>query len=123
MGVFIQKYQHLCLSACFGGTVRSSQLLGVFKAMKLMLSGRALSIYHAKKMGLIDDVISNKIPQQHFNQLLKSGLKMLTLLNSINAPITINYSIAISLDRLSLLYSKERSVSASISHTIPHPLH
>ncbi len=38
----------------FGGTVRSTQLIGGHKAMELMLSGRTLSARAAKRYGLID---------------------------------------------------------------------
>ena len=38
----------------FGGTVRSTQLIGAHKAMEMMLSGRTLSSRVAKRYGLID---------------------------------------------------------------------
>ena len=59
----------------FGGTVRLNHLLGVFKSMNLMLSGRILSVQSAKKMGLIDEIV----PERHFDkivyQTLEKGLK------------------------------------------------
>ena len=48
----------------FGGTVRTSKLLGVFQSMNLMLTGRIVSARSAKKMGLVDDVV----PQRHFKK-------------------------------------------------------
>lgn len=44
----------------FGGTLRSIHLLGLFKAMPLMMSGRLLSPYQAKKIGLVDDMIAER---------------------------------------------------------------
>ena len=40
----------------FGGSVRSIQKIGVFSAMDIMLSGRTLSPYQGKKMGLVDRI-------------------------------------------------------------------
>ena len=54
----------------FGGTVRANRLLGVFKSMNLMLSGRVISARSARKIGLIDDVV----PERHFR---KSALQWL----------------------------------------------
>lgn len=39
----------------FGGSVRAIRLLGVLPAMNLMLSGRAVNGYQAKKIGLVDE--------------------------------------------------------------------
>ncbi len=58
----------------FGGTVRSNRLLGVFKSMTLMLSGRTLSIHTARRLGLIDEIISKNIIKQHFSKLVKHWL-------------------------------------------------
>lgn len=59
----------------FGGSVRTNRLLGVFKAMNLMLSGRTLSVKSAKRFGLIDDIISSRINNHHFNKLVHQWLK------------------------------------------------
>lgn len=40
----------------FGGTVRCVRLLGVRKAMDLMLTGRAIDVHHALRIGLLDRV-------------------------------------------------------------------
>lgn len=64
----------------FGGTVRSNRLLGVFKAMELMLSGRTLSVKQAKSMGLIDDVV----PERHFDSIVEQCLANKAMLRSIN---------------------------------------
>ena len=58
----------------FGGTVRSNRLLGVFKAMNLMLSGRSFSVKSAKRFGLIDGIISKKISNHHFNKIVSQWL-------------------------------------------------
>ncbi|HEX5313757.1 MAG TPA: 3-hydroxyacyl-CoA dehydrogenase NAD-binding domain-containing protein [Gammaproteobacteria bacterium] len=42
----------------FGGTVRSVAVMGVFAAMKLMLTGRSLGAGEAKARGLVDKVAS-----------------------------------------------------------------
>ncbi|MFK5983955.1 MAG: 3-hydroxyacyl-CoA dehydrogenase NAD-binding domain-containing protein, partial [Pseudomonadota bacterium] len=47
----------------YGGSVRSIKRMGVLKAMDLMLSGRFISAFIAKKMGLADAII----PQRHIN--------------------------------------------------------
>ncbi len=44
----------------FGGTARSIKAAGSFNAMNLMLTGRSLGAYQAKKMGLIDDAIAER---------------------------------------------------------------
>ena len=59
----------------FGGTVRTNRLLGVFKAMNLMLSGRTLSVKSAKRFGLIDDIISSRINNHHFNKIVSQWLE------------------------------------------------
>jgi len=41
----------------WGGTVRLPKLLGAPGAMSIMLAGRALAAYPAKKIGLLDDII------------------------------------------------------------------
>ncbi|MCW8929439.1 MAG: 3-hydroxyacyl-CoA dehydrogenase NAD-binding domain-containing protein [Gammaproteobacteria bacterium] len=58
----------------FGGTVRMNRLLGVFKAMNLMLSGRILSVEKAQRFGLIDNIISNKIKNHHFRDLVNQWI-------------------------------------------------
>ncbi len=58
----------------FGGSVRSNRLLGVFKAMNLMLSGRTLSVNSAKRFGLIDNIISDKITGHHFSHTVNQWL-------------------------------------------------
>lgn len=40
----------------WGGTVRLPRLVGVFNAMSIMLPGKAVDAYKAKKLGMIDDV-------------------------------------------------------------------
>jgi 3-hydroxyacyl-CoA dehydrogenase/enoyl-CoA hydratase/3-hydroxybutyryl-CoA epimerase len=45
----------------FGGSVRSIRVLGVIKAMGMMLSGRTLSVYQAKKMGLVDYAVPERL--------------------------------------------------------------
>ncbi|HDP89612.1 MAG TPA: crotonase [Thioalkalivibrio sp.] len=41
----------------FGGSVRSIQLLGVLRAMDLMLSGRSIDAKQARRLGLLDYVV------------------------------------------------------------------
>ncbi len=55
----------------FGGSVRSIRLLGVLPAMNLILSGRAVNGYQAKKMGLVDE----NLPQR---SLRNAAVAMLT---------------------------------------------
>jgi 3-hydroxyacyl-CoA dehydrogenase / enoyl-CoA hydratase / 3-hydroxybutyryl-CoA epimerase len=54
----------------YGGSVRSVQKLGVLKAMNLMLTGRTLSAFQAKKMGLVDAII----PQRHLGTCVETFL-------------------------------------------------
>lgn len=42
----------------FGGTARSIKAAGTLNAMNIMLTGRSLGAYQAKKMGLVDDAIA-----------------------------------------------------------------
>ncbi len=60
----------------FGGTVRSIRLLGIFKAMNLMLSGRVVSALTAKRMGLVDEVVA----QRHFDHSVRQWLENDTLI-------------------------------------------
>lgn len=54
----------------YGGTVRSIRQLGALPAMQLMLSGRSISAYQAKKMGMVDQIA----PQRQIRAL---ALKMI----------------------------------------------
>ncbi len=62
----------------FGGSVRSIELMGVFKAMDLMLSGRTVSARQAKKMGLVDEVVA----QRHFEKSALHWLNNSSLLKA-----------------------------------------
>ena len=44
----------------FGGSVRSVETIGILKAMDLMLSGRTIGAYQAKKMGLAHEMIPER---------------------------------------------------------------
>lgn len=63
----------------FGGSVRSIRVLGVVKAMGLMLSGRTLSVYQAKKMGLVDYVVPQRL-------LTKSAVDVLSKCPPLRRP-------------------------------------
>lgn len=54
----------------FGGSVRSIRLLGVLNAMNLMLSGRNINGYQAKKMGLVDVCLPDRALKNAAVQLL-----------------------------------------------------
>ncbi|QTR48577.1 3-hydroxyacyl-CoA dehydrogenase NAD-binding domain-containing protein [Candidatus Thiothrix anitrata] len=54
----------------FGGSVRSIATIGIFKAMKLMLSGELISATHAQAEGLLDACVAPE-------QLRDTALKML----------------------------------------------
>lgn len=45
----------------FGGSVRSIRVIGVIKAMGIMLTGRTLSVYQAKKLGLVDYIVPQRL--------------------------------------------------------------
>ncbi|MEN8131426.1 MAG: 3-hydroxyacyl-CoA dehydrogenase NAD-binding domain-containing protein [Pseudomonadota bacterium] len=45
----------------YGGTMRSLRVLGPIAAMDMMLTGRGLDVYRARKIGLID----HAVPQRH----------------------------------------------------------
>lgn len=45
----------------YGGTVRALRLLGPIAAMDLMLTGRSLDVQRARKMGLIDYVVPQRV--------------------------------------------------------------
>jgi 3-hydroxyacyl-CoA dehydrogenase/enoyl-CoA hydratase/3-hydroxybutyryl-CoA epimerase len=49
----------------FGGTVRLPRLIGAPQAMDLILSGRTIDVYKAKKMGLVDYVV----PDRHLKDM------------------------------------------------------
>jgi 3-hydroxyacyl-CoA dehydrogenase/enoyl-CoA hydratase/3-hydroxybutyryl-CoA epimerase len=49
----------------FGGTVRLPRLIGAPQAMDLILSGRTVDVYKAKKMGLLDYVV----PDRHLKDM------------------------------------------------------
>ena len=54
----------------FGGSVRSTRLVGVLNAMNLMLSGRNINGYQAKKMGLVDVCLPDRALKNTAVQLL-----------------------------------------------------
>ncbi len=49
----------------FGGTVRLPRLVGAPRAMDLMLSGKTVDVYEAKKMGIVDIVV----PDRHLKDM------------------------------------------------------
>ena len=49
----------------FGGTVRLTRLIGVPKAMDLILTGRTIDVYKAKKIGIIDYIV----PDRHLQDM------------------------------------------------------
>ena len=55
----------------FGGTVRLPRLIGAPKAMEIMLTGRTLSVYAAKKVGLVDYVV----PARHLKNMARMCIK------------------------------------------------
>lgn len=55
----------------FGGTVRSIETIGPLPAMDLMLTGRTINAYQAKKLGLVDQLVAEQYlfkAAQHFIQ-------------------------------------------------------
>jgi len=54
----------------FGGTVRSIRLLGVLAAMDLMLTGRTLAARQAKKIGLVDYAVPERLLLSAAEQVL-----------------------------------------------------
>lgn len=44
----------------FGGSVRSVETIGILNAMDLMLSGRTISAFQAKKMGLVHEMVPER---------------------------------------------------------------
>jgi 3-hydroxyacyl-CoA dehydrogenase/enoyl-CoA hydratase/3-hydroxybutyryl-CoA epimerase len=62
----------------FGGSVRSIKVLGVIKAMGIMLSGRTLSAYQAKKIGLVDYVVPLRLFDKSAVDVLKRPPRLRT---------------------------------------------
>ncbi len=54
----------------FGGSVRSIRLLGPIDAMNLMLSGRTLAAQQARKMGLVDYAVPQRLLHQAAERVL-----------------------------------------------------
>ncbi len=44
----------------FGGTVRLPRLIGAPQAMELILTGKTINVYRAKKIGLVDYIVSDR---------------------------------------------------------------
>ncbi|PCJ39275.1 MAG: hypothetical protein COA71_14230 [SAR86 cluster bacterium] len=55
----------------FGGSARLIRLLGVLQAMPLMLAGRTLDAYSAKRIGMIDELL----PARNLTQAIATYLK------------------------------------------------
>lgn len=55
----------------FGGTVRLPRLIGAPKALEMMMSGRTLDVYKAKKLGLIDYIA----PARHLKNMARMCIK------------------------------------------------
>ncbi|KFZ38719.1 multifunctional fatty acid oxidation complex subunit alpha [Shewanella mangrovi] len=56
-----------------GGTQRLPKLIGIAKALDLMLTGKQLRAKQALKLGLVDDVVPNTILLEAAIQLVQSG--------------------------------------------------
>ncbi len=54
----------------FGGSVRSIRVLGPLSAMNIMLSGRTLAAQQARKMGLVDYVVPQRLLSQAAERVL-----------------------------------------------------
>lgn len=54
----------------FGGMVRSIRVLGPVKAMGLMLTGRTLAAQQARKMGLVDYVVPERLLEQSVERII-----------------------------------------------------
>jgi len=59
----------------FGGSVRSIRLLGPLIAMDLMLTGRTLAAQQARKMGLVDHVVPQRLLMQAAERVLQDKPK------------------------------------------------
>jgi 3-hydroxyacyl-CoA dehydrogenase/enoyl-CoA hydratase/3-hydroxybutyryl-CoA epimerase len=59
----------------FGGMVRSVRVLGPVKAMGLMLTGRTLAAQQARKMGLVDYVVPQRLLEKSVVEVLKEKPK------------------------------------------------
>jgi len=59
----------------FGGMVRSVRLLGPVKAMGLMLTGRTLAAQQARKMGLVDYVVPQRLLDKSVVEVLQEKPK------------------------------------------------
>jgi 3-hydroxyacyl-CoA dehydrogenase/enoyl-CoA hydratase/3-hydroxybutyryl-CoA epimerase len=59
----------------FGGMVRSVRVLGPVKAMGLMLTGRTLAAQQARKMGLVDYVVPQRLLDKSVVEVLKEKPK------------------------------------------------
>lgn len=59
----------------FGGMVRSVRLLGPVKAMGLMLTGRTLAAQQARKMGLVDYVVPQRLLDKSVIEVLQEKPK------------------------------------------------
>lgn len=57
----------------FGGTVRSTRLVGVIPAMSFMLNGRSVRGREAKKIGLVDALVTEDWARQTAKKLVLSG--------------------------------------------------
>ena len=57
----------------FGGSVRSIRVLGVIKAMGIMLTGRTLSAYQAKRIGLVDHVVPLRLFDKSAVDIIKKS--------------------------------------------------
>ena len=62
----------------FGGTVRTINICGVRPSMKLMLTGKSITLEKGKQIGLIDKISNKENWQNHAKSLIKSKPKIQT---------------------------------------------
>ncbi len=58
----------------FGGSLRSTRLLGSRTALQLMLSGRSIGAHQAKRLGLVDEVVPRQFCEHAVQRLLSQPM-------------------------------------------------
>ena len=59
----------------FGGTVRLTRLLGPAAAMRMMLTGRAVNAFKARKLGLVDYIVPERLLKQSARSVIEAKPK------------------------------------------------
>lgn len=96
----------------FGGTYRLPRLIGLPKALEIILNGKVISAVRAKNSGMVDVLVPavSETKSENVAALIEAGTEVATGKRKINAP-TLSFA-----EKLITNYSLGRSIARSRAH-------